>query len=115
MNARHTLCILALGGLPLFTACNDRQAADPTTAAPATEPAAEAKVADGVLGSRVKAALAADGRINAGAISVAVANGQVTLDGIVPADQITRADAVARSVAGVVEVINALEPALPGS
>lgn len=115
MNTRPIFCILAVAGLPLFAACSDRQATEPTMAAPGNPPVAEAKVSDEVIGSRVKAALAADGRINAGAITVAVTKGQVKLDGIVPADQIARADTVARSVAGVEEVINALEAALPGS
>lgn len=37
--------------------------------------------------------------------------GQVTLSGTVPADQIARAEAVARGVDGVHEVVNRLEPA----
>jgi len=41
--------------------------------------------------------------------------GQVTLSGNVPADQIGRADAIARRVEGVHEVINALRPAASSS
>jgi hyperosmotically inducible periplasmic protein len=73
------------------------------------------QVDDVELKSRVNAALTADGHLQAGAITVTVKKGEVTLAGVVPADQITRADEVARRINGVAVVINALRSAVPAS
>jgi hyperosmotically inducible protein len=63
------------------------------------------------LKERVSSALAASRGVDANAISVTVnRKGEVKLDGVVPADQIIRADIIVRKVAGVTEVINALQP-----
>lgn len=70
---------------------------------------------EAALPGRIKQALKADSQVNVEAISVTVNKGQVTLNGNVPADQIIRADTIARSVPGVKEVINALQPTLPPS
>ncbi|ANQ84939.1 BON domain-containing protein [Azoarcus olearius] len=70
---------------------------------------------DAALKARVNAALAADEKVEAKAITVTVNRGEVKLDGVVPADQITRADAIARDISGVQVVINALRPAQPSS
>lgn len=72
-------------------------------------------VDDAVLTTRVKTALLAESSVSGGAISVSSERGQVTLSGNVPADQIGRADAIARRVEGVHEVINALRPAASSS
>ena len=68
---------------------------------------------DAALPGRIRQALKADNRINVDAISVTVSQGQVTLNGNVPADQIIRADTIVRGVSGVKEVINALQPVSP--
>ncbi len=69
---------------------------------------------DMMLPERIRQALAADKSIDAAAVSMSVSNGQVTLDGIVPAEQITRIDAIVSGVAGVRIVINALR-AIPAA
>jgi hyperosmotically inducible protein len=70
---------------------------------------------DDELKARVDAALSADGGIQAGAITVSARKGEVTLSGVVPPEQIFRADAIAREIPGVSLVINALRPVLPVS
>jgi hyperosmotically inducible protein len=74
-----------------------------------------ARVDDDELKARVDAALSADGGIQAGAITVSARKGEVTLSGVVPPEQIFRADAIAREIPGVSLVINALRPVLPVS
>ena len=73
------------------------------------------RVDDDELKARVDAALTADGHIKAGAITVSARKGEVTMIGVVPVEQIFRADAIARDIPGVSVVINALPPALPVS
>jgi hyperosmotically inducible protein len=69
---------------------------------------------DAQLKERVSTALAASPSVDANAIAVTVnRKGEVKLDGVVPADQIIRADIIVRKVAGVTEVINALQPEAP--
>jgi hyperosmotically inducible periplasmic protein len=70
---------------------------------------------EAALPGRIRQALKSDSKIDVDAISIAVSKGQVTLSGNVPADQIIRADTIARGVPGVKEVINALQPTLPAS
>ena len=71
---------------------------------------------DAQLKERVSTALAAGHGVDANAIAVTVnRKGEVKLDGVVPADQIIRADIIVRKVAGVTEVINALQPEAPHS
>ncbi|WP_332675140.1 BON domain-containing protein [Aromatoleum sp.] len=98
------------------------RANDPAAdAATTTDPKAQSRpsskfaraVDDAALTTRVKSALVGDASVNGGDISVSSSGGEVTLSGTVPAAQITKADAIARSVQGVSEVINALTPAEP--
>ncbi|TDN55915.1 BON domain-containing protein [Azoarcus indigens] len=113
--ARLFVTLFAVFSLAL-AGCGDKIQTEegPTSVSETSRPTPE-PVNDDVLRARVNAALGADSRVQASAITVTVARGQVTLDGLVPADQITRADAIAREVAGVEEVINALRPAMPAS
>ena len=93
----------------------------PADAATTTDPSAQSRptskiaraVDDAALTTKVKSALVGDASVNGGEISVSSAGGEVTLTGTVPAEQITKADAIARSVEGVTEVINSLTPAEP--
>ncbi len=86
-----------------------------------TDPSAQSRppskiaraVDDAALSTKVKSALVGDASVNGGDISVSSSGGEVTLSGTVPAEQITKADAIARSVDGVTEVINSLTPAEP--
>lgn len=104
------LCALGLA------ACGERPATnDGSTLARPGGVVARSVAADELLVSRVRGALSADGSLDAEAIGVTANSGEITLDGTVPAAQITRADSVARSVSGVREVINSLRPALPRS
>jgi osmotically-inducible protein OsmY len=64
---------------------------------------------------RIEQALTADKGIDAAAVSMTVNKGGGPLNGTVPADQITRIDAMVREVAGVKIVINALRPIMPAS
>lgn len=70
---------------------------------------------DRELKARVDAALDADGNIKAEAITVCIRKGAVTLIGVVPPEQIIRADLIARHIPGVRAVTNALRPVLPVS
>jgi len=113
--ARLLVALFAVCSLAL-TGCGDKiQTEEGPTSVTETARRAPEPMNDEVLKARVNAALGADSRVQASAISVTVARGQVTLDGSVPADQITRADAIAREVTGVEEVINALRPVMPAS
>jgi len=89
----------------------------PATTDPTAQTRPPGKIAraadDAALTTRVKAALVADESTKAGDISVSSSGGQVTLSGSVPAEQIMRADAIARGVDGVTEVINSLTPLEP--
>lgn len=107
------LALAALAAIAL-PACDGRSAVERApTAKEASRPLVRAD--DATLKARVNAALSADGHVQASAITVTVNRGEVTLDGVVPADQITRADAIARDITGVQVVINALRPAMPSS
>lgn len=124
---KYRLSILAACvGLAVLAGCNDRPAQSDTTTGTATgtvAPPAERvetnanragqAVDDAVLTTKVKTALLAEEGLDAGAISVSSEKGVVTLTGNIPAAQIPRADAVARKVEGVQEVINALAAPSP--
>ena len=120
MKRRFSI-LVACVGLAVLAGCDDRPAAPGTAAGAATGPSADPMekletnanragqaVDDAVLTTKVKTALLAEEGLDAGAISVSSEKGVVTLRGNIPAAQITRADAVARKVEGVQEVINAL-------
>ena len=108
--------------LLVFTACDDggRNALDRSADAfgalaqrsgDSLVPGGEAR-----LKERVSTALAAERGVDSNAIAVTVnRKGEVKLEGVVPAEQIIRADIVVRKVAGVTEVINALQPGAPRS
>ncbi|MCK0512612.1 BON domain-containing protein [Aromatoleum buckelii] len=120
MKLRFPILVASLG-LAALAGCDDRPAEPGTTtgAAPATADTTERvetnanragqAVDDAVLTTKVKTALLAEEGLDAGSISVSSENGVVTLSGAIPANQITRADAVARKVEGVQEVVNALK------
>jgi len=99
----------------------DRASDSRGDAATTTDPTAQHRPAsriaravdDAALTTKVKSALVGDASVNGGDISVSSAGGEVTLSGTVPAEQITKADAIARSVEGVTEVINSLTPSEP--
>ncbi|CAI10093.1 BON domain-containing protein [Aromatoleum aromaticum] len=119
MKRRFSILVACLG--LALAGCNDRPAepgtttgAAPGTTADTTERVdtnanrAGQAVDDAVLTTKVKTALLAEEGLDAGAISVSSEKGVVTLTGSIPATQVPRADAVARKVEGVQEVINAL-------
>lgn len=120
MKLRFPILVASLS-LAALAGCDDRPAEPGTTtgAAPGTADTTERvetnanragqAVDDAVLTTKVKTALLAEEGLDAGSISVSSENGVVTLSGAIPADQITRADAVARKVEGVQEVVNALK------
>lgn len=95
----------------------DRPADAATTTDPTLQSRPASRIAravdDAALTTKVKSALVGDASVNGGDISVSSAGGEVTLSGTVPAEQITKADAIARSVEGVTEVINSLTPSEP--
>jgi hyperosmotically inducible protein len=64
---------------------------------------------DTAITTKVKTDLLAEKDVNGTAISVDTKNGQVTLTGTVPPAQIARAEAIARRVDGVREVVNQLK------
>lgn len=72
-------------------------------------------VNDQVVTTRVKTALLAESEISGQDISVDSEGGRVTLSGTVAAPQIMRAEAIARGVEGVTEVINRLTATEGGS
>ena len=84
-----------------------------TTQGSASRSHLQQQVDDAELKSRVNAALTEDGHLQANAITVTVKKGEVTLAGVVPVEQIARADEVARRINGVAVVINALRGAAP--
>lgn len=96
---------------------NGRAADTATTTDPTAQSRPPSKIAravdDAALTTKVKSALVGNASVNGGDISVSSSAGEVTLSGTVPAEQITKADAIARSVEGVTEVINSLTPAEP--
>lgn len=96
---------------------NDPAADAATTTDPKAQSRSSSKIAravdDAALTTKVKSALVGDASVNGGDISVSSTAGEVTLSGTVPAEQITKADAIARSVEGVTEVINSLTPTEP--
>ena len=94
---------------------NDNKAA--TTAVGTPPPAAQTTTSragqaldDTAITTKVKTELLAEKGVNGTSISVDTKNGQVTLSGTVPPSQIARAEAVARKVDGVREVVNQLKP-----
>ncbi len=89
----------------------DRQPVDTTPVSPVEAPGPRGIPDDSVLTTKVKTALMAEPDINAADIAVTAEGGRVTLSGTVPAPQIMRAEAVARGVEGVVEVVNRLSSA----
>lgn len=120
MKRRFSI-LVACVSLAALAGCNDRPdepdtttRSVPGTSADTTERVetdanrAGQAVDDAVLTTKVKTALLAEEGLDAGSISVSSEKGVVTLSGNIPADQITRADAVARKVEGVQEVVNAL-------
>ena len=64
---------------------------------------------DTAITTKVKTDLLAEKGVNGTSISVDTKNGQVTLTGTVPPAQIARAEAIARKVDGVREVVNQLK------
>jgi hyperosmotically inducible periplasmic protein len=100
-------CMVGLAGCGK----TDKTAAERSAAAP--EPSATARVGQAVddtaITTKVKTELLAEKDVNGTAISVDTKNGQVTLTGTVPPAQIARAEAVARKVDGVREVVNQLK------
>ena len=110
---------LALWALLLAAAaCNDSGISGPSNAATLPDQprmcAGAAAIDEMTLPTRIQQALDADKSINATAVSLSVNNGQVFLNGTVPAEQITRIDAIVREVTGVKLVINALR-AIPAA
>ena len=116
----HSILAPALAAL-VFAGCGERPDAPPADSATVLEPSrpspAEAvpAPADGVLKTRVVEALRQDSSLNTDSMIVTVREGEVKLNGVVPAEQITRADTVVRKVDGVRVVINALRPTTPSS
>lgn len=120
MDSPRLLAPIAIGFA--LVACSPEPTAGTTPdAATTTDPSAQHRPAsriaravdDAALTTKVKSALVGDASVNGGDISVSSAGGEVTLSGTVPAEQITKADAIARSVEGVTEVINSLTPSEP--
>ncbi|HUR41975.1 MAG TPA: BON domain-containing protein [Verrucomicrobiae bacterium] len=122
----NMLLLVAIGVPVLGTGC-ERQSeppiepkstslvagAGPSTGAPgASAEAIEVAAAspdDAALTQRVKTALMSDGQVKGVGIDVSTHDAQVTLKGTLDSDeQVTRAVAVARGVAGVRDVINRL-------
>ena len=97
-----------------LSACNDSSVSGPGNAATLPDQmrvsAAALALEEATLPARIKQALEADKSVDATAVSMSVENGQVVLNGTVPAEQITRIDAIVGAVAGVKIVINALRP-----
>ncbi|WP_306805833.1 BON domain-containing protein [Caballeronia sp. BR00000012568055] len=103
-KAVSRLWVLAVLATPIFMATSGCKSA-PETPAAASAPAND----DASLAVRVKSALAADPALRPLPMSVATYRGVVQLSGYVDStDQIQRAIAVARSVAGVQSVNNDL-------
>jgi osmotically-inducible protein OsmY len=113
MNTFRTARFLVLatyGALALsLPACGE--GIERTTQGSAPRSHLQQQMNDAELKSRVNAALTADGHLQAEAITVTVKKGEVTLAGVVPVEQIARADDVARRINGVAVVINALRGA----
>jgi hypothetical protein len=107
---------LATGAALALTACGrppEEPGRDPLSSREIPSRLGSDAVDEAALPGRIRQALKADSKIDVDAISITVSKGQVTLSGNVPADQIIRADTIARGVPGVKEVINALQPTLP--
>lgn len=110
---------IAFAGLVGLAGCNkaDQTAADRSAAAPSGNTAAQTAsrvgqaIDDTTITTKVKAELLAEKDVNGSDISVDTKQGQVVLSGTVPAAQIARAEAIARKVDGVREVVNQLQPA----
>jgi osmotically-inducible protein OsmY len=117
LATRSHAALGAAAMLAALAACNDSSVSGSGGAArlPDLPRIDAAAVDDTLLVTRIKQALMADKRIDAAAISIGAAKGQVTLNGTVPAEQINRIDATVREVAGVKIVINALRPTPPAS
>lgn len=104
-----------------FAGCGERPEAPRADNASVLEPSRPATAAavpapaDGVLKTRVVEALRQDSSLHTDSMIVTVREGEVKLNGVVPAEQITRADSVVRKVDGVRVVINALRPTTPSS
>ncbi|MBC7207827.1 MAG: BON domain-containing protein [Methyloversatilis sp.] len=116
----HSILVPVLAALA-FAGCGERPEAPPADSATVLEPSRPATAeavpapADGVLKTRVVQALRQDSSLNTDSMIVTVREGEVKLNGVVPAEQITRADSVVRKVDGVRVVINALRPTTPSS
>ncbi|MBV5285610.1 MAG: BON domain-containing protein [Methyloversatilis discipulorum] len=116
----HSILVPAVAALVL-AGCGERPDAPPADSAAVLEPSRPATAAavpapaDGVLKTRVVDALRQDSSLNTDSMIVTVREGEVKLNGVVPAEQITRADSVVRKVDGVRVVINALRPTTPSS
>jgi hyperosmotically inducible protein len=100
-------CMVGLAGCGK----TDKTAAERSAAAPPSTTASRVgqAVDDTAITTKVKTELLAEKDVNGTAISVDTKNGQVTLTGTVPPAQIARAEAVARKVDGVREVVNQLK------
>lgn len=116
MRPLRLLVGLATVGALALTGCGrppEEPGRDPVSSREAPPRLASDALDESALPGRIRQALKADSKIDVDAISITVSKGQVTLSGNVPADQIIRADTIARGVPGVKEVINALQPTLP--
>lgn len=101
-------CVVGLAGCGRA----DQKAAERSAAAPAAPTTSERvgqAIDDTTITTKVKTELMAEKGVNGTAISVDTKNGQVTLSGTVPSDQIARAEQIARRVDGVREVVNQLK------
>lgn len=100
-------CMVGLAGCGK----TDKTAAERSASTPPSTTASRVgqAVDDTAITTKVKTELLAEKDVNGTAISVDTKNGQVTLTGTVPPAQIARAEAVARKVDGVREVVNQLK------
>lgn len=106
---------IALGGLVAVSGCARNEPEEPAATASADSSTAGQAIDDATITAKVKAALASEAQVNGTDISVTTNQGQVTLTGAVPQPQIKRAEQIARSIEGVREVDNKLEPARASS
>ena len=107
------LLAIAVAGVVGVAGCSktDNQAADRSISSAASQSTAKVGQAldDTAITTKVKTELLAEKDVNGTSISVDTKNGQVTLTGTVPPAQIARAEAIARKVDGVREVVNQLK------
>lgn len=109
---RVLVCLMAVVALVGAPACN-RPASRGAEALPVAEKTGVSRPAvdDETVSRLVKSALGAHrDLVDSHAIGVKTHQGQVTLSGKVPAEQIERAEEIARAVEGVRDVDNRLRP-----